>query len=86
MILILIIHTAILCPSLNKSDNVDITYTPNVGTDHHNLGTVATYSCNKDYFLNMSAVNSSQIRTCVDDKNNDAEGVFNGTAPTCVRK
>ena len=60
-----------------------ITYAPD-SVKNYSLGTTATYSCNTGYLLNVSA--DSETRTCVDDGDNDTEGVFNGQAPTCVRK
>ena len=60
-----------------------ITYAPD-SVSNYSLGTRATYSCNTGFSLDLSA--SSETRTCVDDGDNDAEGVFNGQAPTCVRK
>lgn len=34
--------------------------------------------------MELSAPGASQIRTCVDDMDNDAEGVFDRQPPTCV--
>ena len=58
-------------------------YSPD-SVSNYSLGTTATYSCNTGFSLDFSA--GSRTRTCVDDGDNDAEGVFNGQAPTCVRK
>ncbi len=55
-------------------------------TADYMLDTVATYKCDPEFALNMSATNSSATRTCVDDSDNDAEGVFDRQPPTCVRK
>ena len=78
-----IIHTAIECEPLPVIANGVITYTPD-RVPNYNLGTTATYSCNTGFSLDLSA--GSETRTCVDDGDNDAEGVFTGQAPTCVRK
>ena len=51
---------------------------------NYRLGTTATYSCNAGFSLDLSA--GCEKRTCVDDGDNDAEGVFNFRAPTCVCK
>ena len=51
----------------------------------YELGTVATYSCNPGFVLN-SSLGGTMMRTCVDDGDNDAEGIFDGQAPTCVCK
>ena len=58
-----------------------ITYAPD-SVPNYSLGTTATYSCNTGFSLDLSA--GCETRTCVDDGDNDAEGVFNGQAPTCV--
>ena len=42
---------------------------------------MATYSCDGGYVLV-----GNETRTCEDDSDNDAEGVFTGQDPTCVRK
>ena len=60
-----------------------ITYAPD-SISNYSLGTTATYSCYTGFSLNLSA--GSETRTCVDDGNDDAEGVFDLQAPTCVRK
>ena len=54
------------------------------GSPNHPLGTVATYSCNAGFVLDLTG--GSEMRTCVDDDDDDALGVFNGNAPACVRK
>ncbi len=53
-------------------------------TPNYELDTNATYSCNAGYFLDVSV--GDEVRTCIDDIDNDAEGVFDGQAPSCVRK
>ncbi len=50
-----------------------------------NLSTVATYNCNSGYRLDITQ-GGSETRVCVDDNDNDAEGIFNRQAPQCVRK
>ena len=60
-----------------------VVYAPD-SAPNYSLGTVATYSCNTSYFLNVTA--GSEMRTCIDDGDNDVEGIFNHTAPTCDRK
>ena len=76
-------HTAIECEPLPVIANGVITYAPD-SVSNYGLGTTATYSCNAGFSLDLSA--GSETRTCVDDDDNDAEGVFNGQAPTCVCK
>ena len=60
-----------------------ITYTT-VGTPNYALGTVATYTCDTGFVLDLSI--GSETRTCIDDGDNDAEGVFDMQEPACVRK
>ena len=81
--LLIHVHTAIECEPLPAITNGGITYAPD-SVSNYSLGTTATYSCNTGYLLDLST--GSGTRTCVDDGDNDAEGVFNGQAPTCVRK
>ena len=52
---------------------------------NYELGTVATYSCNPGFFLDFS-LGGFEIRTCVDDGDNDAAGIFDGQSPICIRK
>ena len=78
-----IIHTAIECETLQTVANGVITYAPD-SVPNYSLGTIATYSCNVEFSLDLSA--GSETRTCIDDGDNDAEGVFDGQAPTCVCK
>ena len=56
----------------------------NTGTPNYPLTTVATYSCNAGFVLDLSV--GSETRTCIDDGDNDAEGVFDMQEPACVRK
>ena len=59
-----------------------IRYAPDT-TPNYALGTVATYSCNTGYVLDLSVGSAS--RTCMDDDNAvDMIGVFDGQAPTCT--
>ncbi len=83
--LLIPILTAIQCLSLPAIDNGNIQYAPDNAPDY-DLGTVATYTCNEGFVLDLSAVDASAIRTCVDDNDNDAEGIFDRQAPICVRK
>ncbi len=78
------LHTAIECPTLPDIPNGLITYAPDTTPDY-DLGTVATYDCNAGFALDLS-LGGSEVRTCVDDMDNDAEGVFDNQAPKCVRK
>ena len=80
---ILIILAAIECPPLLDIANGMISYSVS-GTPNHPLGTVATYSCNAGFVLDLTV--GSEMRTCIDDGDNDAEGVFSGQAPACIRK
>ena len=75
--------TAIECEPLPPIANGVITYAVDV-TPNYELDTVATYSCNEGFILNLSV--GSETRTCIDDDDNDALGVFDRQAPTCVRK
>ena len=45
---------------------------------------MATYACNAGYILDLSV--GSETRTCIDDGDMDAEGVFTLQAPQCIRK
>ena len=71
------------CPSLRSIANGIITYST-AGTPNYPLGTTATYSCNAGFALDLNS--GSEIRTCIDDGDNDAEGVFSGQASACIRK
>ncbi len=76
--------TAIQCNPLDGIENGVITYATDI-TPNYDLGTVATYDCDAGYFLDLS-LGGSMTRTCSDDLDNDAEGVFSGQAPRCIRK
>ena len=76
------IIVAIECEQLDEIANGFITYTVDLTADFE-LGTTATYDCNEGYFLDLSV--GSEVRTCVDDNDGDALGVFDGQAPACVR-
>ncbi len=60
-----------------------IVYATDVTPDF-DLGTTTTYSCNDGYTLDLSI--GDKVRTCIDDGNNDAVGLFSGQEPACVRK
>ena len=75
--------TAIECEPLSAIANGVITYAADT-TPNYELGTEATYSCNDGFFLEVSI--GVRVRTCEDDGDGDALGVFNGQAPSCVRK
>ena len=53
------------------------------GTPNYALRTVATYSCNTGFVLDLTG-GRSVTRTCGDDGDGDALGVFSGSAPSCV--
>ena len=74
---------AVECEPLDAIANGIITYADDT-TPNFDLGTTATYACNEGYFLDVSV--GSEVRTCVDDTDGDALGVFDGQAPSCVRK
>ena len=44
---------------------------------------MAIYACNAGFVLDLS-IGGSVTRTCVDDLDNDAEGVFNRQGPRCI--
>ena len=46
---------------------------------------MATYTCDAGFVLDLS-LGGSVTRTCFDDMDNDAEGLFSGQAPACIRK
>ncbi len=54
-------------------------------TPNDALGTVAAYDCDAGFVLDLS-LGRSVTRTCFDDLDNDAEGIFNGQEPRCIRK
>ena len=74
------INAVIECLPLMSIDNGFITYAPDT-TPNYALGTVATYSCNTGYTLDLSV--GSRTRTCT---RNGMIGEFDGRAPTCVRE
>ena len=76
-------HTAVECEPLANIANEMISYST-AGTPNYPLTTVATYSCNAGFSLDLSV--GSETRTCIDDGDNDAEGVFDMQKPACVRK
>ena len=76
-------HAAIECEPLDAIANGVITYADDT-TPNFDLGTTATYTCNEGYFLDLSV--GVRVRTCVDDGDIDALGVFTDQAPSCVRK
>ncbi len=75
--------TGILCEPLLGVENGMIIYSSERDRNYP-WGTTATYSCNEGYFLDTSG--TSRIRTCIDDNDGDAEGVFDGQEPRCARK
>ncbi len=75
-------HAAIQCPPIPAIPNGVITYTSD-NTPNYDLGTVATYACNAGFVLDLS-IGGSVTRTCVDDLDNDAEGVFDRQGPRCI--
>ena len=58
-------------------------YSPD-NTSPFDLGTIATYVCDDGFYLDLSV--GSETRTCIEDGNGDRVGVFDGEAPSCVRK
>ena len=73
-----------MCEPLSDIENGMISYST-AGTPNHPLGTVATYSCDAGFVLDLSG-GGSETRTCEDDGDGDALGEFSGTAPSCVGK
>ena len=84
MLLLESLPPAIECEPLQAISNGMISYSTS-GSPNYELGTVATYSCNPGYSLNLDN-GGSETRTCVDDGDGDAEGIFNGRAPSCICK
>ena len=78
-----ILNTAIECRVLPVFTNGMIVYATGV-TPNFDLGTTATYSCNDGYTLDLSI--GVEVRTCIDDGDNDAVGMFSDQEPACVRK
>ncbi len=74
-------NTVFECPVLPVFANGMIVYATDVTPDF-DLGTTATYSCNDGYTLAIG----DEVRTCIDEGENDAVGVSSGHAPACVRK
>ena len=75
---------AVICLPLEQFSNGRIEYSTNT-TAPYNLGTVATYICNEGFRLDISN-GGSETRTCIDDMDNDRQGIFDNQAPQCVRK
>ena len=78
-----ILNTAIECPLLPIFTNGMIVYATDV-IPNFVLGTAATYSCNEGYTLDLSI--GVEVRTCIDDGDNDAVGMFSDQEPACVCK
>ena len=77
-----VIFAAIECEPLDNIANGFVTYAVD-NVANYSVGTVATYSCNTGFFLDLS--DGSETRTCVDD-GMDTTGIFDGYDPTCLRK
>ena len=75
------IHAAV-CDELGMIANGVIVYTGDM-TAPHDVGTVATYSCNPGYELVINP--GSEMRSC-DDAGDGSGATFSGQAPTCERK
>ena len=75
-----LIHPAIECEPLPDIANGRITYAEDT-TPNFDLGTVATYECDDGYYLM-----GEDQRNCTAGDGSSAIGVFEGQAPTCVRK
>ena len=78
----ILLCVAIQCDPVDSFPNGMITYSPH-GGPNYSINTVATYICNEGYYLEVTD-NNIEMRVCEDD--NDAEGVWSGQPPTCVRK
>ena len=76
--------SAIECLPLPPIADGAITYALDM-VPNYELGTVATYSCDPGLVLDLT-LGGSVMRTCVDNVDNDAEGIFDGQAPFCVCK
>ena len=61
-----------------------ISYSPDASTNY-SINTIATYICNEGYYLEITD-NNIEMRVCEDDNDNNAEGVWSGQPPTCVRE
>ncbi len=68
-----------VCTELEMIANGMIVYNADLISPHE-VGTVATYSCNQGYELA-----GSEMRTC-EDTGDGSGSRFNGQAPTCERK
>ncbi len=79
-----VLHTAIVCRALPAITYGSITYAPETTPDY-DLGTVATYTCDAGFVLDLS-LGGSVMRTCVDDMDNVAIGEFDRQEPRCIRK
>ena len=77
------ICAAIECEPLPPIANGLITYAVDT-TPNYDLGTTATYACITGYFLDLSV--GVRVRSCLDDGDMDALGVFSDQNPSCVRK
>ena len=84
LITALFTHTAIECEPLTAIVNAIISYST-VGSPNYAFETVATYSCNFGFFMDLT-VGGSGTRTCGDDGDGNTLGVFSDTAPSCVGK
>ena len=51
-----------------------------VCSNSNELGSVCKYTCDSGYGLSNTSLAST---TCIDDGNNDANGEWNSTPPTC---
>ena len=75
-------HVAFECLPLASITNGFIRYAPDT-TPNYVQGTVATYSCNTGYVLDLTV--GSRTRTCTENNNvMDVIGDFDGQAPTCI--
>ena len=68
-----LLYTAIQCDPLPPIENGFNVYNPD-NVPPYDLGTVATYDCNAGFFLDFTV--GTEMRTYVDDGDNDAEGIF----------
>ena len=72
-----VLNSAITCDSLGSFANGVITYRAD-RTSPFDLGTTATYSCNKGYYLE-----GEDVRTCVED-GSGVNGIWSGSTPRCA--
>ena len=75
-------HTAVECEPLANIANGMISYTT-TGSPNYALETVATYSCDDGFVLDLNG-GATMMRTCEDDGDSDALGEFTGQAPSCI--